>query len=127
MIPRWPVQQYVGQLENPPCTLELWWAADTCAASRWYEDAGEGTAYRQGASLLHRFAYSATARSMRLTHSTEGELPPPRESVALCLHSLPADARPHLLVDGREHPAEHQERTLRADLPAHFRELTLNL
>ena len=127
VIPRWPVQQYVGQLENPPCTLELWWAADTCAASRWYEDAGEGTAYRQGASLLHRFAYSATARSMRLTHSTEGELPPPRESVALCLHSLPADARPHLLVDGREHPAEHQERTLRADLPAHFRELTLNL
>ena len=127
VVPRWPVQQYVGELETPPCALEIWWAADTQEESLLYEDAGDGSAYRRGAHLLHRFRYCAAESACTLTHRQEGQLPPPRADYTLIIHALPAGAAPRLAVDGAPCPAELTGSTLRAVIPASFRELSLEL
>lgn len=126
VVPRWPVQQYVGELKNPPVTLDLWWAPETTVHSELYEDAGDGLAHRLGDYLLHRFAYTATARALSLQHRMEGSAEQERESFELALHALPPTAHPELLADGAPVPAEFDRKhVLRARIPATFRELTL--
>lgn len=127
VVPRWPVQQYVGELEVPPCSLELWWAPDTEAQSSLYEDAGDGPAHRRGAYLLHRFTYRATSRALTLHHRQEGQFSQPRQSYTFLLHALPHHTQPRLVVDGSPAEAELTGRTLRAEIPASFRELSLEL
>ena len=127
VVPRWPVQQYVGELPTPPCSLELWWAPDSHIESEFYEDAGDGTSYRRGAYLLHRFTFSSFANSCILSHRQEGQLPMPRETYDFILHALPQHAAPRLVVDGTPAESALEGRTLRATIPASFRELALEL
>ncbi len=122
MVPRWPVQQYVGELDAPPLTYELWWAPDTETQSDHYEDAGEGNGYRLGDYLLHRFRYRAGARHFRLECRNYGSMEQSRDSVALLVHALPADAKPILSVDGVPLRGEfihlpHGARAFRLELP----------
>ncbi len=125
VVPRWPVQQYVGEMSHPPCTCELWWAPHTRAESFWYEDAGEGTGYRQGEYLLHRFDYEGKRRELSLRQHAEGSMPSPRETVTLALHALPEDACPIVRVEGREVPGEMDAaHVYRVEIPALFSVLT---
>lgn len=129
IIPRWPVQQYVGELAVPPCTLDLWWAANTDETSSLYEDAGDGPdAERFGAYRLHTFRYRAEARSMRLTAEHSGNLDNGRTEFAFALHGLPRDAAPHAVCDGTELACEYdaEAHMLRATLPVHFATLEIS-
>ncbi len=124
VLPRWPVQQYVGELEEPPLSYELWWAPHTEVESSCYEDAGDGLGYRVGDSLLHRFFYRAGAREFTLSHSRKGTYEPARDTVELALHALPPGARPVLRVDGAECPGcMDDKRVWRATISARFNSL----
>ena len=127
VVPRWPVQQYVGEQEVPPCSLELWWAPDCEVESTLYEDAGDGTAHLRGAYLLHRFTYRAYGRALSLTHRREGQFPQRRSVYTLVLHAMPAGGEPVLRVDGCRVSVHTDGATLTAELPADFREITLEL
>ena len=126
VIPRWPVQQYVGELENPPVTLDVWWAPDSTVESELYEDAGDGLAHRIGDYLLHRFIYSSSARELSLRHRQEGAATRPRDTFELALHALPHTATPVVMVDGIAVQGEFdKKRIFRVQLSAAFRELSL--
>ncbi len=129
VVPQWPVQQYVGELPNPPCRYELWWAADTEAESRFYEDAGDGFGYRVGDYLLHRFHYRSGARGFTLCRTECGSMESAEEGASLVLHALPADAAPRLMSNGCELPGSFEtlpgaegasRRVFRAEIPKHF-------
>lgn len=126
VIPRWPVQQYVGELENPPVTLDTWWAPETTIRSELYEDAGDGLEHRTGDYRLHHFEFCSELRRMSLSHTMEGKRPLSRDTVEFALHALPHNATPEAVVDGvpvqGEFDAAH---VYRVELPAAFRELTL--
>lgn len=128
VVPRWPVQQYVGEMAAPPCTLDLWWAPDFAWESLLYEDEGDGTAYRRGEFLLHRFHYEAQGRSMALGHQVTGHMAPLRRHFMLALHALPATASPNLFVDGMPLQGAFDEHNVYCvELPAGFKELKLQL
>lgn len=46
ILPKWPAQMYVGEIENPSLTLEVYPGA---GSYRHYQDNGEDFAYREGA------------------------------------------------------------------------------
>ena len=127
VIPRWPVQQYVGEMSCPPCFLELWHAPGLNEQSLLYEDDGDGSAYRYGAYLLHTFVCRTEQHSLTLTHRRTGQYRPQRSTFALRIHVLPSDAQPRLVVDGESVPAELNEGVLCADIPTDFREISLSL
>lgn len=128
IIPRCTVQQYVGEQEVPPCTLDLWWAPDTSQESQLYEDRGEGTEYRRGSYLLHRFSYDAKARSLVLRHSIEGHMVQSRLVYTLAVHALPATASPMLYVDGKlVQGVFNNKNVYQADIVSNFSELSLQL
>lgn len=129
IIPRWPVQQYVGQIPIPPCTYDLWWAPETETESTHYEDTGDGVSYREGNYLLHRFHYTATRRSIELYCSREGQMPCPRTTNTLALHALPLGAQPKVKADGAPCPqgAFDSARIFRVEIPATFSHLSITL
>ncbi len=109
VLPRWPVQQYVGEIAKPPCRYELWWAPEVEVESSHYEDAGDGLGYRLGDYLLHRFTYRAGANGFTLRHSASGNMDPAQESATLVLHALPQGVTPTLEVDGLPTPGYMEE------------------
>lgn len=124
VVPKWPVQQYVGELSGPPCSLEIWWAPDTVQESLLYEDAGDGTGYRRGDFLLHRFLYEAQARGFSLSHTKEGQEKPPRRSFSIALHALPASASLSLCVDGVAVQGRFDDKKVfHAEVPESFAEI----
>lgn len=127
VIPRWPVQQYVGEMSCPPCFLELWHAPGLNEQSLLYEDDGDGSAYRYGAYLLHTFVCRTEQHALTLTHRRTGQYRPQRSTFGLRIHVLPSDAQPRLVVDGESVPAELNEGVLCADIPTDFREISLSL
>jgi len=124
VIPRWPVQQYVGELPEPPVTLDLWWSPEGEVVSRLYEDEGDGMAYKTGDYLLHFFRYSGGARSFSLSHRREGVRHMQATGFELAAHALPVSAAPRLTVDGEVIPGEFDEHhVFRAQLPRTFHTL----
>lgn len=124
VIPRWPVQQYVGELPEPPVTLDLWWSPEDGADSRLYEDAGDGMAYKTGDYLLHFFRYKGGARAFSLSHRKEGVRRMRADSFELAVHALPISAAPRLTVDGEAVSGGFDEHhVFRARLPRTFRTL----
>lgn len=128
VVPRWPVQQYVGELELPPCSLELWWAPQESQLSELYEDAGDGMGYRIGDYLLHCFDYRAGERGFLLSHGCRGKGEQRRSVYELRLHALPADASPRVRVDGvlREDGAFDEKHVFSIKLPADFVRLDID-
>ena len=127
IVPRWPVQQYVGELPSPPCSLDLWFAPDVEELSMLYEDEGDGLAHRYGAYLLHTFTCRTEKNRLLLTHRRTGQYRPQRPCFTLRLHALPTETTPTLLVDGRRMPLEWANRVACAEIPIDFREVLLSL
>ncbi len=128
LIPRWPVQQYVGQLQQPHITYDLWWAPDCQATSYHYEDAGDGQAHRIGMYRLHRFHYTATRRSITIVREGEGKLTPTEDSATLALHALPLGAHPQVVADGAVCPGSFDEqRIYRAEIPTYSNRVQIDL
>lgn len=124
VIPRWPVQQYVGELPEPPVTLDLWWSPEGEVNSRLYEDEGDGMAYKTGDYLLHFFRYSGDARAFSLSHRREGVRHMRADTFELAAHALPISAAPRLTVDDEVVPGEFDgHHVFRARLPRTFHTL----
>jgi len=127
VVPRWPVQQYVGELENPPVTLDLWWAPEVHQLSELYEDEGDGYGYRRGRYMLHRFEYRAQLRSFALSHQVNLHAEQQHRSFEFALHSLPRTASPQAMVDGVEVPGSFDaSHVFRTELPLNFSELKIS-
>ncbi len=126
VVPRWPVQQYVGELESPPVTLDIWWAPELTQLSELYEDEGDGYGYRRGRYMLHRFEYRARLRAFSLHHQVNLHAEQQHRSFELALHALPHTATPEASVDGVPLPiVQDANRVFRATLPLNFSELKI--
>ena len=128
VIPRWPVQQYVGEQVSPLCTLNLWWAPGTVAESFLYEDAGDGMAYRVGDYLLHRFVFRSQERSFVLERHESGCMNPGTAVFVLALRALPEGAEPRVQADGVALSGEWKEkRAYCVEIPVGFSCLSVDV
>ena len=128
LIPRWPVQQYVGQISVPHVTYDLWWAPETQATSYHYDDTGDGQAYRIGMYRFHRFHYSATRRSITIVREGAGNLDPREDTATLALHALPLGAIPRVVADGALCPGEFDDKHVySAEIPTYSNRVEISL
>lgn len=128
VVPRWPVQQYVGELSRPPCTLNLWWEPEGCISSELYEDSGDGTEYSRGAYLLHRYVYTGFGEGFALSQQVVGRFSAALPEVSLAVHALPASSSPVLEVDGALVPGQFDaSHVYCAVLPSLFKKAVLHL
>lgn len=128
IIPRWPVQQYVGEQSKPKLHYELWWAPDASEQSFYYEDAGDGHGYRIAQYLLHQFDYKSAGNSFCIQQSSTGAYEPCAERVECLLHGLPAGANVSLWVDEQEIAIGEFDAkgVLHFILPMRFKELRMS-
>lgn len=110
VIPRWPVQQYVGEIEKPDIHLDLWWAPGTYCVSHLYEDAGDGVQYLEGDYAFSTFVYESWLDYFTLTRSGEGNGSGFNGERILILHSLPAGCR-SVMVEIDDQPQMEIART----------------
>ncbi|MBQ8377247.1 MAG: DUF4968 domain-containing protein [Akkermansia sp.] len=128
LIPRWPVQQYVGQIPAPHVTYDLWWAPDCEATSCHYEDAGDGQGHRVGMFRFHRFHYTARRRSITIVREGEGNMDPANDTATLALHALPIGAHPAVVADGAPCPGSFDERHVyHAEIPIYSNHVQIEL
>lgn len=88
VVPRWPVQQYVGEIPRPPLSLDVWWAPSGEVESRLYEDAGDGYGYRHGECAEHEFLFRGGPSSLELSWTCRGDPCAFHESAEVVLHGL---------------------------------------
>lgn len=102
VLPHWPAQQYVGEIPHPEPILHTWWKNGT-ETSRWYEDDGDGQAWRDGVFRDSSLSFTGTTDSLRLERTWEGSWTPGYPSLSLLLRGLPpgCDAL-KVVADGQE-------------------------
>ncbi len=89
VVPLWPVQQHVEELEITELILHVYWKNGE-ELSELYEDAGEGYAYQEAhAQCLKTFRVRGAASDLTLTQVREGDWRAPYETAYIVLHGLP--------------------------------------
>lgn len=126
VIPHWPIQQFVGELEKPDLSLDLWFSTDaTAVVSTLYEDAGDGYAYVEGEFAQHTFEYRGQANGFKLKWSFDGSPMEYHGSTKLVIHGLPHDCHPRVTCDGVSCQMTLQDGVWVMPLTQVFSELTL--
>jgi alpha-glucosidase len=123
VVPFYPVQQFVGELENPPVTLHIYYGTTQCV-SELYEDGGEGYAYANGGFLHRTFQTGTSAGSFKVGQQVNGAGTSPNPFFTLVMHGLPSPTA-QVLVDGQEvaWEATPEVNLLHVTVPAGFTEI----
>jgi alpha-glucosidase len=101
VLPHWPLQQYVGEIEHPEPNLLVWWKNGT-EQSRWYEDDGDGQAWRDGVYRDSTFTVTGSPTTLKLERSWSGQWTPGYEQILMTLRGLPkGHTQVEATVDGK--------------------------
>jgi alpha-glucosidase len=88
IIPLYPVQQYVGEIEFDKISLDLYFKEGK-EKSRLYEDAQDGYDYNKGRYSLTTFTLHGQVNSLTITRHKEGKFETGYLKYLICLHGLP--------------------------------------
>ena len=88
IIPRYPVQQYVGEKKIEELKLDVYYAEDT-VESRVYEDARDGYDYKKGRYSLRNFKLTGKAKDLSIQQFKTGTFETEYEYIKLNLIGLP--------------------------------------
>ena len=101
VIPFYPVQQYVNELDFDTITLHVYRPDIHPKDSEWYEDDGETYDHENGQYRLHTFVSSGTEKTWLIQHAVEGQWTSPIKHFEIFFHGL-EDQKPNVVVDGEE-------------------------
>lgn len=126
-IPHWPLQQYVGEITHPEPELRIWWK-DGREVSRWYEDEGDGEAWREGVYRDSTLTVEGAVDRLAIARAWQGGWTPGYERVQLTFCGIGSgEAELTVTVDGAPTPAGRgADGRYRAMAPRDFREVTLS-
>lgn len=88
IIPKYPVQQYVGELEFNELVLEVYYK-DGVENSSVYEDAQDGYDYKKGRYSLMNFKLKGKENELIIQQFKDGDFITPYTSFTLNFHGLP--------------------------------------
>ncbi len=100
IIPKFPVQQYVGEIEIETITLDVYFALGK-EKSMFYSDAQDGYDYNKGRYRLSTFTLRGKATSLIVQQFVEGKFETSVKNYKVILHALPFAAT-KILVDNDE-------------------------
>ncbi len=126
VIPHYPVQQYVGELNIEVLTLHVYYGEDTIK-SLLYEDAGDGYDYRDGDANIKTFIVDGTPERLAIRQEIEGKFVPSYNKYELIVHGLPGSVNA-ILVDGQEIGHEnHENNTIKLESGSSFKSIQINM
>lgn len=88
MIPKYPIQQYVGEKEIDQLQIDVYYKEGT-ESSTIYEDQLEGYDYRKGRFSLRKFRLRGKPKELIIQQFKDGKYTTPYETFRLRLHGLP--------------------------------------
>lgn len=100
IIPKYPVQQYVGELEINEITLDVYFKYGK-EKSLVYEDAQDGYDYNKGRFSLRTFTLTGKEQELMIQQHKEGNYENGYQNFAINLHCLPFKVT-KILVDNEE-------------------------
>lgn len=126
VVPHWPLQQHVGEIPHPEPELRVWWK-DGEETSEWYEDDGDGDAWKQGIfrdSVIH---VSGTSGRLALHRDWKGKWRPGYEVLHLTFCGVPStETELPAIIDGDPTSAHRgEDGRYRVEAPPDFRKLIL--
>ncbi|TRZ45169.1 glycoside hydrolase family 31 protein [Robertkochia solimangrovi] len=89
IIPKYPVQQYVGEKEIETLDLDIYYMEGRDATSKIFEDAGDGFDYKKGRYSLRQFRITGKPNELIIQHFKEGKYSTSYENFHIKLHGLP--------------------------------------
>ena len=92
VIPKYPVQQYVGEKSFDQITLDVYYKEGK-EHSKLFEDAHDGYDYTKGRYSLRSFKLTGRKKELILLQHVEGKYKFPYSSFKLNLHGLPFDIK----------------------------------
>jgi len=122
VIPHWPVQQHVGEIEDPEPELRVWWK-DGREKSEWYEDEGDGEAWTDGGFRESTLEVDGGPGHLVLARDWHGHWEPAYKSVHLTFCGIgSAEKQLAVLIDDRKAVATRgKDGRYRATAPRDFR------
>ena len=88
IVPKYPVQQYVGELELKELLLEVYYK-DGVESSNVYEDAQDGYDYKKGRYSLRNFKLRGKENELIIQQFKDGNFITPYETFRFNFHGLP--------------------------------------
>jgi alpha-glucosidase len=103
VIPHWPKQQYVGELEISEVTLHVYFTKDKEVESILYEDAGDNYGYKMGLYNLHKFYVNGNNKNLIISHILEGAYETKfHRNFKVVIHGVPFNST-EFVIDGKHH------------------------
>lgn len=100
VIPNYPIQQFVGELDFKELTLHVYYG-DHVTQSEFYQDRGEGNEYKHNEFIVSTFTTSGDNKYFELQQKVKGNFKVGYTTYLLKIHGLPFDLK-SCLVDGSE-------------------------
>ncbi len=105
VIPHWPVQQYVGEIQHPEPELRIW-TKNGAENSEWYEDEGDGQAWHDGGFRESKIRLEGSKGKLSLHREWQGHWEPGYETIHLTFCGIDSDeADIRVIIDGQEQRA----------------------
>jgi len=111
VIPLYPVQQYVGEIEIEQLTLDVYYKNGK-EVSDVYEDANDGYDYTKGRYSLRHFSFIGKENKVTIKQHKSGTFTTSYETFKINLIGLPFDIKT-IKIDSEEIPFEHLKLTYR--------------
>ncbi len=92
VIPKFPVQQYIGEKDFDEITLDIYYKAGK-EFSKLFEDAHDGYDYTKGRYSLRSFKLTGKSKALTVQQHIEGKYEFPYSSFILKIHGLPFDIK----------------------------------
>ena len=100
IIPKYPIQQYVGEKKIEELLLEVYYK-EGVEASEVYEDANNGYDYKKGRYALSNYKLTGKENSLTIQLFKDGSFETEYETIKLNLHGLPFQIE-SVMVDNEE-------------------------
>lgn len=105
IIPKYPIQQYVDELEFKELTLDVYYKNGK-ESSQLFDDAHDGYDYTKGRYSFRTFKLTGKENELIIQQHKEGKYTAPYESFKLNIHGLPFDIK-EIQLDNEIIPLEH--------------------
>lgn len=92
VIPKYPIQQYVGEKKIDEVTLDIYYKEGK-ERSQLFDDAHDGYDYTKGRYSLRTFKFTGRKKELILQQHKEGKFITEYETFKLCIHGLPFDIK----------------------------------
>lgn len=105
IIPKYPVQQYVDELEIKEITLDIYFKKGK-ETSQLFDDAHDGYDYTKGRYSFRTFKLTGKENELIIQQHKQGKYITPYENFKLVIHGLPFDIK-EIQLDNEKVPLKH--------------------